>query len=418
MNYLVKEDYISKLKTFAKASFDDFSNRISFLDDFGWPSPINENWRLSRLGKLSRKDFLPNVKKLNLDNKVNKTLKNSFKIVFDNGIFNEKLSDNFPDEIEITLIQSESIPKYFKNYNDEKILSHPTFKLCCALSKNFIQLKIKKNASLDFPIEIIHIGGLKSFSTHSLMIIDIEENCNVKILENFNSRSGLITYLELVRISHNSKLDIVKIFNDSDVTYNLSLNLIDLYKKSTLNSFNYVKGGEFVRNETHTFLNKENSKVQLNGVYLSSDTQHHDLTSAIYHNSPNCHSLQKIRGVLNKKSTGVFQGKVYVNEIAQKTDAQQMSKALLLSNEANSNSKPELEIFADDVVCSHGATVGELDEEQLFYLLSRGIPKEKAKLILVEAFVNEIISSSVNEDFLDEILVLTKNGFNDILKAK
>ena len=128
----------------------------------------------------------------------------------------------------------------------------------------------------------------------------------------------------------------------------------------------------------------------------------------IYHEVPNCESSQKVRGVLADRSTGVFQGKVVVEKNAQKTSAQQMSKAVLLSDHANSNSKPELEIYADDVVCSHGATVGELDEDQIFYLVSRGISKDKARSILTEAFLSEIIEDSVDKIFFELIHSRTK----------
>ena len=141
----------------------------------------------------------------------------------------------------------------------------------------------------------------------------------------------------------------------------------------------------------------KNAKLNLNGVYISGDKQHHDLTTAIYHDVPDCTSKQIVRGVLGGKSTGVFQGKVRVAPNAQKTDGQQMSKAILLSDTATANAKPELEIYADDVICAHGATVGELDDDQLFYLKSRGISMDQARKILIKAFLQDIINESVDE---------------------
>ena len=141
----------------------------------------------------------------------------------------------------------------------------------------------------------------------------------------------------------------------------------------------------------------KNAKLNLNGVYISGDKQHHDLTTAIYHDVSDCTSKQIVRGVLGGKSTGVFQGKVRVAPNAQKTDGQQMSKAILLSDTATANAKPELEIYADDVICAHGATVGELDDDQLFYLNSRGISMDQARKILIKAFLQDIITESVDE---------------------
>ena len=129
----------------------------------------------------------------------------------------------------------------------------------------------------------------------------------------------------------------------------------------------------------------------------------------------NCKSSQIVKGVLGEKSTAVFQGKVRVEKLAQKTEAKQMSRAIMLSDKAVSNSKPELEIYADDVICGHGATVGELDEDQIFYLSSRGISKQKAKVILIDAFLNEMISLSISDKFHDIIYNKTKTKINKLL---
>jgi Fe-S cluster assembly protein SufD len=156
--------------------------------------------------------------------------------------------------------------------------------------------------------------------------------------------------------------------------------------------------------------------MNLNGVYISGDDQHHDLTTAIYHDLPNCTSKQIVRGVLGGKSTGVFQGKVRVAPDAQKTDGQQMSKAILISDKASANAKPELEIYADDVVCAHGATVGELDDDQLFYLKSRGLSPDKAREILIIAFLEDIITQSVDVSLHDFIFTEAKIGLLSILE--
>jgi Fe-S cluster assembly protein SufD len=138
-------------------------------------------------------------------------------------------------------------------------------------------------------------------------------------------------------------------------------------------------------------LTGETAECGLSAIYLGRDKQHHDITTYMDHAVGHCHSNQIIRGVLDDASRGVFQGKVHVAPDAQKTDGQQMSRALLLSRKAEADAKPELEIYADDVICAHGATVGELDETQLFYLTSRGIPKAKARAMLIGAFVDDAI---------------------------
>ena len=151
---------------------------------------------------------------------------------------------------------------------------------------------------------------------------------------------------------------------------------------------------------------------------MSSKNQHHDLTTAIYHDVPNCTSKQIVRGVLGGESTGVFQGKVRVAPDAQKTDGQQMSRAILLSENAIANAKPELEIYADDVICAHGATVGEIDDEQLFYLKSRGILEKKAKQILITAFLKDIINESVEESIQNFVFEEAELALSEIISKE
>ena len=241
------------------------------------------------------------------------------------------------------------------------------------------------------------------------------EGDDVQVFQHFSTSSGLTAPLEIIHLSKNSKLEIIKVYNDKLKTHNLSLTISVLEENSNLTSFVLLKGSIFTRSEMHTLLEGKNSNANINGIYLSSDTQHHDMTSSVYHNVPHCKSSQIVKGVLGEKSTAVFQGKVRVEKLAQKTEAKQMSRAIMLSDQAVSNSKPELEIYADDVICGHGATVGELDEDQIFYLSSRGISKPKAQSILIDAFLNEMISSSISDKFHKIVYNETKIKINKLL---
>jgi Fe-S cluster assembly protein SufD len=164
------------------------------------------------------------------------------------------------------------------------------------------------------------------------------------------------------------------------------------YDNFTLNA-----GARLARNEIHVALTGPKAEAHMNGVQLIGDGQHADTTTSLDHAAPNCSSRQTYKTVLAGKSRGVFQGKIHVHQVAQKTDGYQMNQALLLSPEAEIDSKPQLEIYADDVKCSHGATVGELDADHLFFLRSRGIPEAQAKAILVEAFLTEAVESVADE---------------------
>lgn len=165
-----------------------------------------------------------------------------------------------------------------------------------------------------------------------------------------------------------------------------------VYDNFTLNA-----GGKLTRNEIHTALAGPKAECHMNGAQLLVDGQHADTTTALDHAAPDCSSRQTYKTVLSGKSRGVFQGKILVRQAAQKTDGYQMNQALLLSPEAEIDSKPQLEIYADDVKCSHGATVGELDADQLFYMRARGIPESEAKAMLVEAFLQEAVESVAEE---------------------
>jgi Fe-S cluster assembly protein SufD len=176
---------------------------------------------------------------------------------------------------------------------------------------------------------------------------------------------------------------------------------------TSYDSFVLQSGGAIGRSEIRAYMNGPGGDCRLDGVYLATDKQVVDNTTFVEHAAPECRSRQVYKGVLDGQSRGVFQGKVHVLRDAQKTDGHQMSRALLLSPRAEIDARPELEIYADDVKCSHGATAGELDEDLMFYLLSRGIPRQEARRMLIEAFLSEAIAeiplAQVAEDFTTHV---------------
>ena len=295
---------------------------------------------------------------------------------------------------------------------------HPSTNVSFSCTPSIVKLTIEKNVSIGELFEIIYEGGDDNLSVHPAVYIELKDNSSITIIERFNHLSSLIMPLQLIELKKNTSMNSLKIFNDNQQSYNLSANCTFLSEKSNYNSFSLIKGGLFTRSETHAYLKGENCNLNLNGVYLSSKNQHHDLTTAIYHDVPNCTSKQIVRGVLGGKSTGVFQGKVRVAPDAQKTDGQQMSRAILLSENAIANAKPELEIYADDVICAHGATVGEIDDDQLFYLKSRGISEKKAKQILITAFLKDIINESVEESIQNYVFEEAELALSEIISEE
>lgn len=183
--------------------------------------------------------------------------------------------------------------------------------------------------------------------------------------------------------------------------------------KGQYNAFALVTETNMMRHQIHADLMGEESSCHLNGVNLLQQKQHSDATITVEHHAPNCQSRQNYRSVLDGQSVGVFQGKVHVHSVAQQTDGYQMSNALLLSGQATMNTKPELEIYADDVKCSHGTTAGKLDEDALFYMRARGIPENQAKALLIEAFLSEAIDDITDESFQEQVREQSKSWLQD-----
>jgi Fe-S cluster assembly protein SufD len=200
-----------------------------------------------------------------------------------------------------------------------------------------------------------------------------------------------------VRVAKDAVLTHVRLQQESPSAFHLSTLYADIAEAGTYDSFALNLGARIARSELHAHLIGARGLTHLNGAQLLGGSQHADFTTVVRHDAPNCTSRQTVKNVLAGRSRGVFQGRIEVARAAQKTDGYQMNQALLLSPDAEIDTKPELEIFADDVKCSHGATVGELDAEQLFYLRSRGIPDAEARSILVRAFLAESLDAVTND---------------------
>ena len=206
------------------------------------------------------------------------------------------------------------------------------------------------------------------------------------------------------QVAEDAVLTHVRLQNEAPKAFQLSTVYAAIAERGTYDSFTLNLGARLCRSEIHARLSGPGGMTQLNGAQLLGGVQHGDITTVVSHDAPSCGSRQTVKNVLDGRSRGVFQGRIEVARVAQKTDGYQMNQALLLSPDAEVDSKPQLEIFADDVKCSHGATVGELDAEQLFYLRSRGVPQAQARTMLVRAFMAEALDAVADErvrDMLD-----------------
>ncbi|GJL84641.1 MAG: hypothetical protein DHS20C02_04160 [Micavibrio sp.] len=230
----------------------------------------------------------------------------------------------------------------------------------------------------------------------------LEEGAELTLIERHEGQGAYWKNMSVdITLGVNAKLHHYRIIEDESV---VTLNTqISQEKDSSYHGFAIIQDGSLIRNEAHAVLNGENAECDLSGLNLLKGEQHGDTTIVIEHKAPHCNSSQFFRSVLDDEARGVFQGKVHVHQIAQKTDGYQLSNALLLSERAEMDTKPELEIYADDVKCSHGATCGQLDDEPLFYLRSRGLSEAEARMLIVQAFVSEVADKIVDENMRTSI---------------
>jgi Fe-S cluster assembly protein SufD len=266
-----------------------------------------------------------------------------------------------------------------------------------------IVIDVADGAVLTEPLHVVHIasGGLPSASfTRSLL--KLGKSASVTLVESYIAADGAKAYQVhdslIVSIGDNARLDHVRLIEDSRDAFNISSSLITLGARAHFNTFGMTSGAGVSRYQATVAFAGEGSKVETNGVNLLNGRQHADTTLFMDHAVPNCSSREIFRSVVDDRGHSVFQGRIIVQPKAQKTDAKMMTRALLLSNEAEADNKPELEIFADDVTCGHGATTGALDESLLFYLRARGLSEKEAQALLIQAFVGEAVESIVNDD--------------------
>lgn len=385
---------------------------LSAFQKLGIPTSRHEEWKYTNIKtKLDEQLSLTPVA-----SPVNAAVKNyisslppySFRLTFLNGIFHPELSI-VPDLKGVTVCsikeafstQTSVIEKHFGkliNYNEEHF---------AALNTAFVNdgafIHVSRNIVVDEPIYLQHFFTASDISTFTQTrnLVVLEEGASLQLAEDFRNASNIsvqYNHVSEVFVGNNANLDVANL--QLEVSNAIGIHTLEAQVQRdakfsaatiTFSSPNSGTGQPVIRNNVTARLVGENSHADLNGLYFGKENAHIDNHILIDHTVPNCTSNQLYKGVLNDEATGVFNGKIFVKPDAQKTNAFQSSKALLLSNDASINSKPQLEIFADDVKCSHGAAIGQLDENAMFYLRARGISKEEATQILTYAFAHEVI---------------------------
>ena len=341
-------------------------------------------------------------------------------------VFEEK---NFPLDIEhnkITFVDGKLYDFDFKHEDKDKILVDENLDLDDTIYQNTLlnlnsafltsvsKITIKKGYYVKKPLILFNYlsNGLKSSAINSRVDINLEDDSSLCVVNflNENSEKNFINFRQKIKIGENSILKNYSL--DSNTSENIKYfnKDINLSKNSHLEYFILSEGSKFIKQDINCNLDEEYGSIALNGIINLENEKHHEIKTVINHKKENCKSYQLIKSVLNDKSKGIYQGKIFVSPEAQKTDGYQLSRALLLNESVEFNAKPELEIYADDVKCSHGSTSGNIDENSIFYLMSRGLSYSESKKLLTNGFLNEVIEKISNEDV--KKLVKKLSGIN------
>ena len=405
---ILNRDYFSKdLHPYRKDAFSQLTKE-------GFPNKKWEEWRFTNLSKIikggyrisesndapKQDDFLDTY---NLD-KIDT-------IVIYNGHYIKDLS---------------SAPEGIKLLNGEEYLSQNNNKFECINNSPFdllntafvdsgINIVVEKNKNIKNPIRILFLAnGEDSIMVNPRLHLDIDDSSNLTFIEHHvgDAKSFFQNQSIFITAKDNASVEHIRIQSNSENTQNIFNLNINQSKDSNYNFYQYIDGGELTRTNLSVNLNGQNAKCNINSLSISNDKQHVDNNIVVNHNNPNTFSSQFVKSILFDSSSGVFNGRTVVKEDAQKIIAHQTNKNLLLSNTAKMNSNPQLEIYADDVKCSHGSTTGEIDDDSLFYIQSRGIPKSEAIKLIVNGFANEAIKDIPNQ----EVFLFLQNRILELLK--
>ncbi len=409
MNEQLQLDFDKIIKTY-KISEKEIQLKKNFLKKFienGFPNRKQEDWKFLDISQIIKKNIgdLSFFNDYSLPNKIDPSIfidgLEHNKIIFINGRI-EKIDFNYEDQNQIEI--SDEIGKNISFDYDNSLID-----LNNAFSNKVFKILVKKNYSLKKPLVIYHSTSnkIKSKNVNLSLNFELEENSCLRLIDYFSDN----TEKNFVNISYNFNLKKYSIlknfkldkFRNNNLKY--SFNNIEQDNNSISETFILSAGSDYFKNEVNCNLNGEYSSAFINGVFSLKENQQHEIRSTINHLVENTKSYQLIKSVLGKNSKSAYQGRIFVNSKAQKTDGYQLSKAILLDETSEFNAKPELEIYADDVKCSHGSASGSLNENSIFYLMSRGLNYQQSKELLINGFLLDVVEKITDA----EIKNLIKN---------
>ncbi len=328
------------------------------------------------------------------------------KLVLVDGVFAAELSDVKALASEVSLMTlREALQKdagVLKTVSIDAVIA-----LNAALATDGVVLSIADGAQLSAPVQIVHVATAASVSVFTRSQVKVGKGARATIIESFVA-AGAKTYqvndAVIIAVGDDADVAHIRLMDDAPDAVNITSQFVTVGANTKLNFFNMTSGAAVSRLQGFITLAGEGSELSINGVNLLQKTEHGDTTLVVDHAVPNCVSREIFRAVIDDRAHSVFQGRIIVRPDAQKTDGKMMTRALLLSDEAEADNKPELEIFADDVSCGHGATAGALDDTLLFYLKARGLPEKQAQALLIQAFVGEAIEQIADDDLREHVI--------------
>lgn len=373
---------------------------VAALGGMNFPTTKVEDWKYTRVTKITKQTYTQ--QQVNFDAssfKIGET--EMHRLVFVNGFYDENQSSvlNLEDGLTITSIENADMEDYLDKLDsiDENVFS--------LINKGYytggIHIRAEKNTVCPTPIHIVHVTTGEGVIANTRHFFDVDQSAEVEVICTHHSVNASESFSNVVMegsVGVNAGLKVHKIQEEELDFYHVSTENFIQEKDSRFEINSITVGAALLRNTLNILVDGENCNTHLNGVYLTKEKQFVDNHTFVDHLQPNCISDEMYKGVLDGKSKAVFNGKVIVRQDSQKIEAFQSNGNVLLSTDGEVYSKPELEIYADDVKCSHGSTIGQLDEQAVFYLRARGIKKKTAEHIMTQAFINEVIERISNED--------------------
>ena len=421
-SYVAFEDGVNVNSDIHDIRTEAFQN----FEKLGFPTKKLEAWKYTSLNSILKEDYslFPNKEKtINLEEVKKYFIHDidTYKIVFIDGKYSSFLSETTHDQIDVCLMSSALTKSKYKavieNYFNKAARQDHLTSLNTAFTKEGAYIHIPKNIEVEKPIQIINFStGAQTatmFQPRNLIVVD--QNSHIQIIERHQSLTEhpvLTNSVTEIFAGRHANIDYYKIQNDTTSASLVDNTYIEQDSNSVVSVHTFSFGGSMTRNNLNFYQKGEHIDSILKGITIIEGKQHVDHHTLVHHIEPNCESHQDYKGIFDERSTGVFNGKVIVEKEAQKTNAYQQNNNVLVSDRSTINAKPQLEIFADDVRCSHGCTIGQLDEQALFYMQQRGIPKKEARALLMYAFANTVLESVRIPEVKTRITQLIANKLN------